>query len=324
MLDRNWLHDTPAGRVAFCVAFAVIAAAVLMAIPHLLVASSEDPAGQAAHKETGDHHWAPFVSEHGKQSRRTFIANCTSPLDREEADLCQQWRTAEATEEASALADRQFYWNVAQAVGTLLATIFTALAALAAAAAVQTSRRTIEHMEDTSKRELRAYVGLEKIDFEILSKRNGYVPIAIGAPSILFKDFISVTIKNFGATPAYDVVVLCGGLSTAFLGRAPVGHNFDRAIHENRAPGNFLTRMLLSPAQPEVIKCPLYNALPFWQSQQRERSMFVYGRIYYRDAYGNPWSTKFCFVWEPWHPGGARFVPYEEFNGEDQAEAPAA
>lgn len=143
MLLRYWRSYSEAGRVIVCAAVLAVTLAVLVTVPDLLGgprASEKDP---DAHAQAAQRHWQPHFSP-TEAYAPYHNADCQSPKDREEADLCQQWRVAEATEKAVAVAEGQFRWNVAQAIGAIAAALAAAWAAFAAARAARAAEATVE------------------------------------------------------------------------------------------------------------------------------------------------------------------------------------
>jgi hypothetical protein len=141
-------------------------------------------------------------------------------------------------------------------------------------------------------------------------------------PGLIHKDFIVVTIKNFGQTPAKDTTVFAYFTDTKFPERLPddfFEHN-DVDVVSAAHVRPTLARFLLQRGQAEISKSVIQDIRPLRLAKPRERYIYVFGRIYYRDIYDKNWRTKFCYVWEPWHPSGPRFVPYEAYNDEDQNE----
>lgn len=184
-------------------------------------------------------------------------------------------------------------------------------------------RQTVEAMQSTERRQLRAYVGVDDLAFEWPSERNpDYTPLDTETPGLIHKDFIKVTVKNFGLTPASDVTVYAYFASTPAFSRLP--ENFFREndvdFVSQAAVRPTLARFTLHQGQTAISKSPLTDIRPLIRGRINLASTYVYGRVYYRDIYGRPWRRKFCFGWEPEHPGGERFVPYETYNDEDQKE----
>jgi hypothetical protein len=197
----------------------------------------------------------------------------------------------------------------------------TADAAIAAAKATEAA---VAVARQTEKRQLRAYVGVEKVKIESPSTLGSYEPTPEGEDGRIFKDFIAVTIKNFGNTPARQVEVLAGIAPVALFAKAPTSEAMDAAISKSGNPSSFIARAHLQTQQSEIIKCKLSDLNAVLLARQDQQTIYVFGRIFYQDAYDDFWSTKFCYAWEPSHPGGERFVSYQDFNGEDRQKSPNA
>src|SRR5262249_47981450 len=102
----------------------------------------------------------------------------------EDADLCAQRRMAKATEEQTGLNTTSLWLLFFTLCATIAAAVFARRAALAA-------HKTVQVMEVTATRQLRAYInydGGNVIQFE------GTQP-----------PLVQVVIRNFGQTPAYNV-----------------------------------------------------------------------------------------------------------------------
>jgi hypothetical protein len=182
-------------------------------------------------------------------------------------------------------------------------------------------RQTVETMGKTERRSLRAYVGVKGLRFECLNIDDpNFVP-DFTTPGVRQDDFIAVTVENFGQTPARDVCVFTYFAGTEGAARLPehffAAHDVDVIpLEEVRRT---LARFQLFPGQLETAKSAI-DVRDVRMGKAGTHTIYVYGRIYYRDIYGRPWRTKFCYSWEPDHPHGQRFVPYEEYSGQDQQE----
>jgi hypothetical protein len=182
--------------------------------------------------------------------------------------------------------------------------------------------QTIETMQGTERRSLRAYVGMDKLGFEVPHENTVNFAIDLDTPGVIHDDFITVKVRNFGATPASDVCVFVYAVTTG------PGQRLDETFFPNndgdRVPTGavriWLTRFTLHPNQIEIVKA-IFHPHVVRDARAGRANLYFYGRIYYRDIYGRPWRTRFCYVWEPstaFH--GQRFVAYEQYNGEDQIE----
>lgn len=86
----------------------------------------------------------------------TYESICQVPSDREYADLCQQWRSAEAATLAARYAQQQLVFSVVGALGLLATVALTARATLTAIEANATSRKLGEA-------QVRAYVAWDHL-----------------------------------------------------------------------------------------------------------------------------------------------------------------
>jgi hypothetical protein len=214
------------------------------------------------------------------------------------------------------------------AVSTAFIAMFTVLLAFGSIALFCATRNLVTGAQDTAQRQLRAYVGLGADDFGFDTPSENdpaYTPIDPANPVAgqIYKDFLTIKVKNFGQTPAYDVIVF-GYVTpiTPFAGMLPDDFFTRRVPLRDVIPTApirpFTSRFILQPEQTAVSKHAVLDVREISAARQKQTSIYVWGRIYYRDIYDRPWRTLFCYVWEPWHPPGARFVPYETYNGEDQ------
>jgi hypothetical protein len=216
------------------------------------------------------------------------------------------------------------------AVSTIVIALFTVILAVSTWKLFSSTERLVTGADDTARRQLRAYlgVGAEDLAFDTPGENDPkYVPFDPAKPVIgeIFKDFIAVKVRNFGQTPAHDVVVF------SYLYVGPPSSRPDAKVFvqdENKDTISakdvrpFISRAVLQPQQSEISKSPLNDVGPLKKARDRVESIYVAGRIYYKDIYNRTWRTKFCYAWEPWHPSGARFVPFEVYNGEDDGSFP--
>lgn len=201
--------------------------------------------------------------------------------------------------------------------------ILTGLLAIATFWLVLVVLCQLRDARETAKRQLRAYLGVEKLAFECPGIRDkNYSPSNHTTVGLIHKDFLVVRVRNFGETPARNVTVFAYFASTDYPQRLPDNFFLENdtdyiSMAEIRST---LARFTLNKDQTDPSKSVLTDISPLKLAASKKKLIYVYGRIYYRDIYDRPWRTKFCYSWEPWHPGGERFVPYEEYNDEDQKE----
>lgn len=210
------------------------------------------------------------------------------------------------------------------AVGTVFIAIFTIVLGLFTVSLAGATKKLVSGAESAERRQLRAYVGLDKISFECDSLHiSHYEPTDLSTPGKIHRDFIVIKVRNYGMTPAYGVTVYAYFVATNFPDRLPDGFftgQHDRDIVSWLPVRPTLARFILHKDQMELSKHALPDITELRNAVRKQKQIYVFGRVYYRDAFRRPWRTKFCYSWEPWHPNGERFVAYEKYNDEDQIE----
>lgn len=166
----------------------------MVTVSHLY---SSEGAKREQQRTTEDHQakiglWAPAPFNKSQARPGEYQADCTSPKDREEADLCQQWRAAEAAEQAVAFAASQSFLNNLQAWATVAAAIFTFIAAWAAAVAARIAKK--------------ALVDIERPHVAVDITSNGV--LVTPELSLRIKSDVSYRFRNFGRSPAQMVDLL--------------------------------------------------------------------------------------------------------------------
>jgi hypothetical protein len=143
-------------------------------------------------------------------------------------------------------------------------------------AAGKQTERIIATMTDTAVRELRAYVGITTARITFFQER---------AP------LIEILIKNSGKTPAYDAGMWISGR----LGPYPL----DMPLPP--PPAGFLTsRSILAPGEEPhamVWKHPIIDEDDMPILGTPELTIFIFGEIVYRDAFGYPRFTRFRLLY---------------------------
>ncbi len=107
-----------------------------------------------------------------------YRETCQKPKDRQYAELCQQWRMAEAAGEQVVWARRQFWASVFGIIGVIATIIYTHL--------------TLRLTNQTTERQLRAYFSINPTTFYDFGVRGTVNRI----------DFKT---RNHGQTPAYRI-----------------------------------------------------------------------------------------------------------------------
>jgi len=182
------------------------------------------------------------------------------------------------------------------------------------------TRNLVSDAEDTSKRQLRAYVGVERMELRCAGFSDpNYKPAEL-SPGYIFKDVISVTFKNFGLTPAYDVQIWVNWVPMPYPQRLPDAFPYpDYGVTGFDVPAPTRTRHILHKDQSHTSIIAIPDLRPFIATRRQETMLYIYGHIDYRDIYGRRCKATFCQSWEPWSSVGVEFVPYQEHNDETEA-----
>lgn len=144
--------------------------------------------------------------------RRAYSADyeraCDHPEGPEEADLCQQWRMAKASEELADLAARQFWATVVEISALGLVLIFTAWAAIAAQKSAHAAAASVSVTREIGQAQVRCYPSIQNVEIGIGGDSHPTVIIPAEqadpadtnptSPTIFFE------IENFGQSPLLD------------------------------------------------------------------------------------------------------------------------
>jgi hypothetical protein len=215
-----------------------------------------------------------------------------------------------------------------EAAITLIGVILVGFTLHATRRAAKAAEKTVIQSETQSRQELRAYVGVEALAFNCENfsayMRGSYTPKDPAKAGVDCNDFLCVTVRNFGQTPAFDVVVFTNWVIVAADTRPEQGY-FDSVVDTPpTTPVRVtLSQFILQREQRHISRIAIWNLQPMLDARDEKAELYIAGRIYYRDAFGRPWRTKFCFSWQPTSEGtDFEFVPYQEYNGEDQTPLP--
>ena len=187
MSDGDWKSCFEVGRVIVCAAVFALVISWMATEGHLFGGPRGEQAYSYSDEYNGDARtWTPTPFNVAKNTEG-YTADCQHPKDHEEADLCQQWRAAKASEKSAAFAESQWLWNWLQ----LVVTIATVAAAWAAIIAAKEAQKSVSLTENPAERQLRAYVYVDEVIVENIDDPE--------------KAFVKIMIKNGGQTPAYEL-----------------------------------------------------------------------------------------------------------------------
>lgn len=214
-----------------------------------------------------------------EQSKRIVTADATAqrPYTGDKS-YREEWRAERDLEAQRLMAWWSRIGGLATCIGILLlaTTLWeTTRTTIAAAEAAQATKDSVEVARSTAERQLRAYVfpiSASMLDFAI-----GSIPRA------------DITIKNTGQTPAYD----CTVIACIYRIGLPIVGAFPAPEVPTRMSGGSLGPGMERHPKPALNK-PLCEA-DHTEIMDGRDSIFVFGRINYTDAFGEPRFANFRY-----------------------------
>jgi hypothetical protein len=132
---------------------------------------------------------------------KVYQPECNRPADKDEAEFCEQRRSADAAQQQVIWAREQAIWTERQSyigafglLGVVVSLILSAWAAIAASRAAIAADKAVAVAADTARRQLRAYINVESVTLD---------QFEIGKPVT-----VVVSAPNNGQTPATKVKML--------------------------------------------------------------------------------------------------------------------
>jgi hypothetical protein len=188
------------------------------------------------------------------------------------------------------------WWLLILGVPTLIIVAWqaweTRKAAESAKDSVGVVKRQADLMEDTAKRQLRAYISMETANLGFPQKNR---PTA------------SVTFKNFGQTPAYEVQSWISIKIDSYPASIPF------ALQK---PGHRAPKSTLGPGAATQFSAPLGRALSDAEMAElgtEQITVYVYGRVTYKDTFGQERFTHWRLI-----AGGPEGVPIKGMTGKGE------
>lgn len=290
MSDSDWRKRFAFGRGLIALALLAMCHGVATAQPH------DGPSG-AAQRQNAERQRSdvepPLPSLESKAKYRAdYERACNHPEDPQEADLCQQWRTANAAEESAAIAERQFWATVVEGLLLFVSVIFTAIAARAAAKAalaaqgsVDIAKRAVSVAERDLRESNRARPKL--FIYEVHIAQDGAVRIG-------------VYFRNEGER--------IGTVESAIADTLFAGDHYapppPRRVETDKTHNTsvFIVQQISLRPDPEEESVPSYynrrerlTEMQIAEIRQKKAFFFFYGVVRYRDHMHNERDRGFCF-----------------------------
>lgn len=258
-------------------------------------------------------------------------ANDQRQHDREEADL-------KAQQDMAIWAERMFWATFAAVVVSLLGLALigrtlhhTRRAADYAKDMVDEAKATtnatlkiINQEQTNAQRQLRAYVGVETISLcNGINPSLTIDPIA-SPPGTATTNLLRIMCKNFGQTPANNVMVF--GYWITIQHGIRLAPEYFKTLPPDfvdiNAKRTSVSRFILENGKSHQVDISIWDPSPWVMTMNSGANLYVFGHIYYRDAFSISWRTRFCYQWQS-QSHGEKFIPYEHYNDEDQEPPPS-
>lgn len=234
-------------------------------------------------------------------------------------DLKAQESMAESTRKLVDLTNDQVWIVGLEASLLVLTLIFTAAATRAASRAAKAADNAVEVTEDTAKQQLRAYLGIEKLEVTEPGSQGVY-DIGDGRTG---ENITAITIKNFGSTPAYKVLAQLNFFTTQIGDQIKEDFTFPDPENQIAESYRYHNLTIIDPGH-NFMGYGFYPSelrLMFTTANAVQINLFVYGHIDYTDVFNRRWRRDFCFHYSPKADPGNRFLPYSRHNDEYQIDA---
>lgn len=160
--------------------------------------------------------------------------------------------------------------GVVIAVATIALALLTGALTFYTANLWRATRRLVESGEASAQRQIRAYLGVSEVVFE--EQTEGRAPQ------------VSITVKNFGATPAYKLAVAADAQIAFTIDQVPVATSTSKTL------GHLPPGLELRIARPAVLSIVM---APGDEIDTAYSRIFVYGCVEYVDTFGEPHFTRF-------------------------------
>jgi hypothetical protein len=228
-------------------------------------------------QQHGGHGGQPAQQHHGSTAEETAAMNETLKSFAEDYN--------KHNEEAGHRERIQFRMEVGLALGVGLNIALTVGLLIAGILQARYSGDQLTTMQDTERRQLRAYIGIAPGDVEDFGVSG--------------KQRVHLTRKNYGSTPAYDVGFSAVGTQIIKIG-GTINVAPNLCAQPNVFPG-IAGLVTIFPSQEMPLNIILSDMAPAQESElvRSGESQFVYfGDVCYHDAFGAPHYTNYCYMYK--------------------------
>jgi hypothetical protein len=160
---------------------------------------------------------------------------------------------------------------------------------------------------DTANRQLRAYVGI----------LGGHVTTSSVGPNPV--DMVEIDLKNFGQTPAHDVVAKISYVTISIpagekIGDLPKGFDYEGGPPAVAGP-NGPPQTYLDPGQDLATYAPVNTSIKIMDAEyNRRNTTYIYGSIFFTDTYNVRRVREYCYRFIPSPLGANQLFSYGPHN----------
>ncbi|KZC82518.1 hypothetical protein AYR46_03935 [Sphingobium yanoikuyae] len=217
---------------------------------------------------------------------------CVDPQDKEESDLCAQWRAATASEESA-------FWAMCGVVVTLLGTAGLLITILQGRKALERAHEGNIIAQNIGEAQMRAYLSVVRAELHIDRLDRTHPSLPNFETKLHF--------HNSGQTPAINVSYYCTSAIAQWRHRNILPElelNFDQVFVTNVTPGG-----------SSQVNATCYGIAVQWREfiklwkKVDDDTMFgdipmliVHGVVFYEDVFGKLFKSRFGFALEDHDP----------------------
>lgn len=247
----------------------------------------------------------PKNDSEASESKQPHQNKCTSPYATFKVGLFDVWTVSHESHEEII------------AISTVIIALFTVVLGLFTVSLSVSTRHLVRNAVNTERRQLRSYMGVQKIELIFRNNVKQNVGVERGSVGWIWPDVLLVNYKNFGITPASEVYIHVNWIDLPYGMILPDDFGYidkNDAIFEGTEPN--YSYEIVDGGQGKITTVNIPNANIFKEAKSRKKFVYIYGHIDYTDIYKCRWQRSFCFLYEPWGPRSDPFVAHSQHNDE--------
>jgi hypothetical protein len=170
-------------------------------------------------------------------------------------------------------------------------------------------------LRDTERRSLRAYVAEVGIRLQCPSCGDANYREPTFGDTVVSSDLIVLTVKAAGQTPAYEVGLR--HLDWQPYSKDMLYPSDDMPFETHQSLAKVIeSRFTTMPGEPQDFLVAV-RVSDFKAAREGKYHLRIYGNIDYKDVFGTPWTSEFCFVYQ-YANGADNFVRCPQHHADYQ------